>query len=79
VLMSAVSAYFYLRVLVVMYMKDPAEADEASFVPATADSNLDTGVISFSVWICAVSVLVLGIWPGWLSQAASEALMGLLS
>jgi len=76
VLMSAVSAYFYLRVLVVMYMQDPAEAEDASFVPATTDSSLDTGIISFSLWICAVSVLLLGIWPGWLSQAALQALKG---
>ena len=77
VLMSAVSAYFYLRVLVVMYMQDAEEADSSTSLPVTAGSELDTGFINLSLWICALSVLILGIWPGWLSQAARQALQGL--
>ena len=77
VLMSAVSAYFYLRVLVVMYMQEAEDADSSAPFPASVDSDMDTGVINLSLWICALSVLILGIWPGWLSQAARQALHGL--
>ena len=77
VLMSAVSAYFYLRVLVVMYMQEP-EAGEARFLsPTLAASGLDMGVVNLSLGICALTVLFLGVWPGWLAQAALQALQGL--
>ena len=72
VLASAVSAYFYLRVLVVMYMQKPVEP--APTPPLSG--RLDTGV-GISLWVCAVAVLVLGIWPGWLSQTAQQALTGI--
>ncbi len=79
VLMSAVSAYFYLRVLVVMYMQDPEEEEGQPLLPESlCDSPLDTGVLNLSLGFCALFVLLLGIWPGWLSQKAGEAAAGLL-
>ncbi len=76
VLMSAVSAYFYLRVLVVMYMKEPEAATEYSAGPW--GSSVGAGVM-VSLWVCALSILVLGIWPGWLNHFAHQALQGLWS
>ena len=74
VLMSAVSAYFYLRVLVVMYMKEPEAGPEYGAGPWGA--TVGAGV-SVSLWVCALSILVLGIWPGWLNHFAHQALQGL--
>lgn len=74
VLMSAVSAYFYLRVLVVMYMKEPETGPEYGAGPWGA--TVGAGV-SVSLWVCALSILVLGIWPGWLNHFAHQALQGL--
>jgi NADH-quinone oxidoreductase subunit N len=74
VLMSAVSAYFYLRVLVVMYMQDPAERPEYSAPQWTGMVGAGVGV---SLWVCALSILILGVWPGWLGYFAQQALDGL--
>jgi NADH-quinone oxidoreductase subunit N len=74
VLMSAVSAYFYLRVLVVMYMKEPEAGAEYSAGPWGA--GVGAGVTA-SLWVCGLSILLLGIWPGWLSHFAQQALQGL--
>jgi len=74
VLMSAVSAYFYLRVLVVMYMKEPETGPEYAAGPW--GGGVGAGV-SISLWVCALSILVLGIWPGWLNYFAQQALRGL--
>ncbi len=74
VLMSAVSAYFYLRVLVVMYMKEPEPGSGYSAGPWGA--TVGAGVV-VSLWVCALSILVLGILPGWLNHFAHQALQGL--
>jgi NADH-quinone oxidoreductase subunit N len=74
VLMSAVSAYFYLRVLVVMYMQEPGDRPDFAAPPWAASVGAGTGL---SLWVCALSILVLGIWPGWLSHFAEQALKGL--
>jgi NADH-quinone oxidoreductase subunit N len=74
VLMSAVSAYFYLRVLVVMYMKEPEAGPEYGAGPWGA--TVGAGVV-VSLWVCSLSILVLGIWPGWLNHFAQQALQGL--
>ncbi len=74
VLMSAVSAYFYLRVLVVMYMREPEAAGGYSAGPWGA--GVGAGV-TVSVWVCALSILLLGIWPGWLNHFTRQALQGL--
>jgi NADH-quinone oxidoreductase subunit N len=74
VLMSAVSAYFYLRVLVVMYMQEPADRPEYAVSPW--GTSVGTGV-NITLWVCALAILVLGVWPGWLSHFAQQALHGL--
>ncbi len=62
---SAVAAYYYLRVLVVMYMKEPAESTD-SLPPVTP-------YIWIAVSACAVGTLLLGIVPGWVLDIANRA------
>jgi NADH-quinone oxidoreductase subunit N len=52
---SAVAAYYYLRVLVVMYFHEPAPGAGAE-IPA---SGMKT-----AWWICGAATLLLGIYPG---------------
>jgi len=80
VLMSAVSAYFYLRVLVVMYMEAPSPEGADAQPPSAplCESPLDTGILNISLGFCTLAILLLGIWPGWLSGLAGEAVRGLL-
>jgi NADH-quinone oxidoreductase subunit N len=52
---GAVAAYYYLRILVVMYMKEPGEAT-LSLQP------LGVG-IGATLWVAALGTLVLGIFP----------------
>lgn len=66
---SAVAAYYYLRILVVMYMNEPGEAT-LSVQPMSAG-------IGATLWISAVGTLLLGIFPSVLLNFAntSSALM----
>ena len=60
VLTSIVSAYYYLRVLVVLWMRDPAEQPErarASLFPVSPITRI-------VLVVCAVGLLVFGIAPG---------------
>jgi NADH-quinone oxidoreductase subunit N len=65
VLMSVVSAYYYLRVVVAMYMREP-DGDDA-WAPVGAGSALALG-------LATAVVLVLGVYPGpvlgWAREAA---------
>ena len=54
-LSSAVAAYYYLRILVVMYMKEPGEAT-LSVQPVGVG-------IGATLWVAALGTLVLGIFP----------------
>ena len=62
---SAVAAYYYLRILVVMYFKDPGDSVE----------NLDApGIgLKIAVYASALGTLVLGIFPGWVLDIATRA------
>ncbi len=64
VVMSVVSAYYYLRVVVAMYMRDPVgEDDWAKVSPAAA------AALAFSVAL----TLLLGVWPAPLLSLARLA------
>jgi len=63
---SAVAAYYYLRVLVVMYMKDPDK--NADPLPAARPA------LRLAVIASAVGTLVLGIFPSFVLDFASKAL-----
>jgi NADH-quinone oxidoreductase subunit N len=64
-LSTAVAAYYYLRVLVVMYFKDPGDSVE----------NLEPAGIGLkiAVYASALGTLVLGIFPGWVLDIATRA------
>jgi NADH-quinone oxidoreductase subunit N len=62
---SAVAAYYYLRILVVMYMKDPgATSDDLP----PADWPLQA-----AVYVSAAGTLALGIFPSWVLDYATKA------
>jgi NADH-quinone oxidoreductase subunit N len=60
VLNSAISAFYYLGVLVQMYMREPAPAAEGESQPAPL--NLGTA-IGASVLLAALVTVALGVWP----------------
>jgi len=62
---SAVAAYYYLRILVVMYMREPAEA--------TADLTAPPGAVKAALWASALGTLFLGIFPSGVLEFASAA------
>ena len=62
---SAVAAYYYLRVLVVMYFKEPGEAAE-DIPPAGA-------ALRIAVYGSALGTLLLGIFPSWVLDFATKA------
>ena len=57
VLASAVSLYYYLRVVVLMYMREPAPGSSASDIPARAPS------LQAVVAVAAIVVLLAGVAP----------------
>jgi NADH-quinone oxidoreductase subunit N len=62
---SAVAAYYYLRILVVMYMKEPGES--------TANLPSPGMMLRVAVYGSAIVTLVLGIFPGWVLGFATSA------
>jgi NADH-quinone oxidoreductase subunit N len=62
---SAVGAYYYLRVLVIMYMNEPGEATLA-LQPVGAG-------IGATMWVSAVGTLLLGIFPSVLLNFANNS------
>jgi len=62
---SAVAAYYYLRILVVMYMNEPGEAT-ATVPPLSAG-------IGTTLWVSAVGTLLLGIFPSLVLNFASRS------
>lgn len=65
VLNSAIAAYYYLRILVVMYMKEPGESTQ-NLQPAGP-------MLQLAIYVSAVMTLVLGIIPGWVLDYAVNA------
>jgi NADH-quinone oxidoreductase subunit N len=62
---SAVGAYYYLKILVVMYMNEPGEAMR-ELPPVGSGVNI-------ALWLSAVATLVLGIFPGLILDVASRS------
>jgi NADH-quinone oxidoreductase subunit N len=62
---SAVAAYYYLRILVVMYMQEPSEA-------AIGAEPLSPS-LSAALILPAIGTLVLGIFPGWVLDFAGKS------
>lgn len=66
VMFSAISAYFYLRVVMYMYMKEPKETVQLSTSPA----------IGLALAITVIAVLAIGILPSAIVNFARNAVAG---
>jgi NADH-quinone oxidoreductase subunit N len=64
---SAISAYFYLRVVMVMYMKEP-DGEVTLFTPRAA---------VFALTVVAVAVVILGVFPGPVVNFTDQAVLKL--
>ena len=62
---SAVAAFYYLRILVVMYMNEPGES--ADDLPAAG------AAMKLAVYGSALGTLLLGIFPGWVLDFATRS------
>lgn len=62
---SAVAAYYYLRLLVVMYMREPSDA--------TANIEPLTPGLRAALFLPALGTLVLGIFPSWVLEFAGKS------
>jgi NADH-quinone oxidoreductase subunit N len=62
---SAVAAYYYLRIIVVMYMHDSTDST-ARLEPLGAG-------IRTALWISAVATIFLGVFPGWVLDFAGKS------
>ena len=60
---SAVAAYYYLRVLVIMYMHEPESTRPVVEIP---------GGIRITMWLTAAATLVLGVFPGLVLDFATK-------
>ncbi len=65
VLMSAVSAFFYLRVVAVMFFNDPIEREK----PFTSQT---TPLLNVGIGGMAVATIVLGVWSSGIIDLAAE-------
>jgi len=68
VLFSAISAYFYLRVVMVMYMSEPKGTIELSSAPSLA----------LALAISVTAVIVIGVYPTDLLNYARFSIAGIL-
>ncbi|HEV8243092.1 MAG TPA: proton-conducting transporter membrane subunit, partial [Nitrospirales bacterium] len=74
VIFAAVSAYFYLRVVMVMYMRDPGEtAGTPGYDVRVVASPATIAVLLIAV----LGVLLLGLFPDPLVKAAQSAILPL--
>jgi NADH-quinone oxidoreductase subunit N len=65
VLNAAIAAFYYLRVIVYLFMRDPAETD----VQVATSPLLRAGLL-----IAAAGTILLGLLPGGLIEAVVQAL-----
>lgn len=66
---AVVGLYFYLRIIVVMYMRSPAEAPGTAIAAPAA-----TQMSSLVIWVAAVATIALGIAPWPLLHVVRDAL-----
>jgi len=74
VIFAAVSAYFYLRVVMVMYMRDPGEA---AGMPGHGVRVVVSPATIAVLLIASAAVLILGVFPDPLAKAAQSAILPL--
>lgn len=69
---SAISAFYYLGVVVQMYMRSPAEAERGG---ETAPINL-SGPVLVTLAVAGIVTIILGVWPTPLVNLASLGIFG---
>ena len=69
VLNSAIGAYYYLRIIVVMYMREPRGDVPVTRVPVAA---------GLAIAVCVLLTLYLGVFPGRVVDYATESARGLV-
>jgi NADH-quinone oxidoreductase subunit N len=74
VVFAAVSAYFYLRVVMVMYMREPGET---AGTPGHDVRIVASPATIAVLLVAAIGVIVLGVFPDPLIQAAQSAILPL--
>ncbi len=70
VLLSAVSAYYYLRVIMYMFFREPEEQYEVK--------RPISGGMAVALAVCAIAVIAIGVAPSWLWDAVTSAFGGLM-
>jgi NADH-quinone oxidoreductase subunit N len=70
VINSVISAYYYLRVIVVMYMLDSGEVE--------AGPSLVSPALQVGVGLASVAIVVVGLWPAPILNLAQLSAMALL-
>ncbi len=63
---SAIAAYYYLKIIVAVYMREPAGAAMAKLPPVSPGLRI-------ALWASALGVLLLGIFPSTLLSFASSS------
>jgi NADH-quinone oxidoreductase subunit N len=64
VLSSAIAAFFYIRVIVMMFLTDPEDD--------TVTISIPSGFTSAVIWIAAIATLILGVFPTPILDAISS-------
>jgi NADH-quinone oxidoreductase subunit N len=65
-LSSVISAFLYLRITVSLYMSDPDDATAAPRLAVPAGAGI-------ALALCVAVTLVVGVWPGSISEVARDA------
>jgi NADH-quinone oxidoreductase subunit N len=63
---SVVAAYYYLRVLVFMYMREPAPG-------APVAKPMQSGYVTTALVVAGILVMLIGIWPSSYLEIALRA------
>ena len=66
VLLSVVAAYFYIRIVMVIYMRDPAGTFEPALTPS----------VRFALGIAAAGTIGIGLFPAWFLGLAQQSVFG---
>jgi NADH-quinone oxidoreductase subunit N len=66
VLLSAVAAYFYIRIVMVIYMRDPERTFEPALTPA----------VKATLAVTAAGTIGIGLYPAWFLRVAQHSVFG---
>lgn len=66
VLLSAVAAYFYIRIVMLIYMREPNKAFEPALTP----------MVGVTLAVTATATIGIGLFPAWFLQLAQQSVFG---